>query len=214
MMRITIPTAILVQPSGSWIALRAELHFCEEMIPGATAIMAQQFLIAQGGSYTGVARQLWRNMLRKFLQARITALPRTYTPATPRPLTKAVNTGWVPWPSQKCLVLRSDILSLWGMSELGKEQTDKYTLSLTISHQNKPQICKDMGIATLDAKGNWVNAVSKNIGKSTKKFVKGPWNSAYGLGTYGINSATGTAWAVLDYNADFAVACLDSLLQP
>jgi hypothetical protein len=39
-----------------------------------------------------------------------------------------------------------------------------------------------------------------------KKFVLGPWKSDYGLGTYGIDLKTHTAWAVINYNADFAVA--------
>ena len=35
----------------------------------------------------------------------------------------------------------------------------------------------------------------------------GPFEEGrYGLGTYGIDPDSSTAWAVLDYNADFAVA--------
>jgi hypothetical protein len=40
----------------------------------------------------------------------------------------------------------------------------------------------------------------------TKKFVLGKYNSKYSLGTYGIDLTTNTAWAVLNYNADFVVA--------
>ena len=50
-----------------------------------------------------------------------------------------------------------------------------------------------------------MNAVDQNIG-GTKRFISGPWNSSYGLGTYGVDPATKTAWAVLNYNADFVVA--------
>jgi hypothetical protein len=53
--------------------------------------------------------------------------------------------------------------------------------------------------------GQWVNAVDRNIGSSTKKFIVGPWKAEYGLGTYGIDPKTNTAWAVIDYNGDFAV---------
>ena len=53
--------------------------------------------------------------------------------------------------------------------------------------------------------GNWVNAVDFNIG-GTKQFVLGPWNASYGLGTYGVDQKTKTAWAVINYQGDFAVA--------
>ena len=39
-----------------------------------------------------------------------------------------------------------------------------------------------------------------------KKFVHGPWKEGYELGTYGIDPKTGTAWAVINYNGEFAVA--------
>ena len=209
-------------PDGSGSLKVPDFHFVKNDSWGYS-LNGKQFLIPQGSSYT-VVEDSFGATKAKIIGGTNNSTSTDLTPvgfstdgaqvSGPRPLNKAVNTGWVDWPSQKGLVLKSDILSLWGMSEMGKDQTDKYALSLTISHPNKMQICKDTGIATLNAKGIWVNAVTKNIGKSTKKFVKGPWNPAYGLGTYGINSATGTAWAVLDYNADFAVACLDSVLQP
>lgn len=61
------------------------------------------------------------------------------------------------------------------------------------------------GIATRDDRGNWVDAVDMNTG-GTKKFVSGPWNAGYGLGTYGVDPETRTAWAVLNRTGDFAVA--------
>ena len=44
-----------------------------------------------------------------------------------------------------------------------------------------------------------------NIG-GTKQFVVGPWEPGYGLGTYGVDPSSKTAWAVVNYNGDFAVA--------
>lgn len=61
------------------------------------------------------------------------------------------------------------------------------------------------GIATRDDRGNWVDAVDMNTG-GTKKSVSGPWNAGYGLGTYGVDPETRTAWAVLNRTGDFAVA--------
>jgi hypothetical protein len=39
-----------------------------------------------------------------------------------------------------------------------------------------------------------------------RAFVRGPWKTGYGLGTYGIDTKTHTAWAVLNYDGDCAVA--------
>lgn len=33
----------------------------------------------------------------------------------------------------------------------------------------------------------------------------GPWDPSCALGTYGVDPSTKTAWAVLDYDGDFAV---------
>jgi len=152
----------------------------------------------------------------------------------PRALNKVVNTGWVDRPNYKPLPvvktiwdvlkmfqylminannkLQSDIVSLWGMGELGKEETDTYVLSMTYDTTsmyygiNNLQMIKNgkAGIATY-VNGKWVNAVNENFGGKAK-FVLGPYKDTYGLGTYGIDLKTNTAWAVLNYNADFAVA--------
>jgi hypothetical protein len=61
------------------------------------------------------------------------------------------------------------------------------------------------GIATRNEDGGWINAVDMNFG-GTKKFVWGAWNPNYKLGTYGLDPHTHTAWAVINYNGDFAMA--------
>jgi hypothetical protein len=60
------------------------------------------------------------------------------------------------------------------------------------------------GIATRNADGSWVNAVDLNAG-GTKTFVVGPWEASHGLGTYGVDPGTKTAWAVVNHAGDFAV---------
>jgi hypothetical protein len=62
-----------------------------------------------------------------------------------------------------------------------------------------------LGLVASDENGNWVNAVDKNIG-GAKKFVLGPYQSGYELGTYGIDPKTHTVWAVINYTGDFAAA--------
>ena len=94
------------------------------------------------------------------------------------------------------------------MADLGSDQTDVYTLSMSYDHHKlfPFQLGQGLlGLATRDQDGDWVNAVDMNFG-GTRKFVLGPWKAGYGLGTYGIDLKTHTAWAVINYNADFAVA--------
>lgn len=141
------------------------------------------------------------------------------TDYTNRVLTQTVNTGWslpaVTGLTVRLLPYASDVLTLWGMAPLGaaknssgRGQTATYTLSLSYRSTVPPILPSTsgkFGIAVLTSGGKWVNAVDQNIG-GAKRFVSGPWNSSYGLGTYGVDPATKTAWAVLNYNADFVVA--------
>jgi hypothetical protein len=125
-------------------------------------------------------------------------------PGAPRPLAKTVTTGWIGNPDTETLA--SDVLSLWGMGDLGVEETDLYVLSMSLDAAGMRRIRDGrVGIATYVG-GRWVNAVDQNLG-GEKRFVLGPYiEGRYGLGTYGVDPDGMTAWAVLNYNADFAVA--------
>jgi hypothetical protein len=115
-----------------------------------------------------------------------------------RPCSNAVNTGWAPATKRAA----SDILTLSGMAKhMGSTETDVYTLSLSYSPSRVSSArlkTGGFGLATVDAKGNWVKAADS-------KFVSGPWNPSYTLGTYGIDETTHTAWAIINYNGVFAV---------
>jgi hypothetical protein len=141
-----------------------------------------------------------------------------------RALTKTVDTGWAPGDND---LLDSDILTLWGMADSlatklnpiaaaphydyeyvvpNTTLTDTYVLSMTYKPSHSERLGNGgLGIATKGVHGTWVNAVDNNIG-GTKTFVKGPWNPSYGLGTYGVDASSKTAWAVINYNGSFAVA--------
>ena len=67
-------------------------------------------------------------------------------------------------------------------------------------------------LMTKDAGGSWIDAVDANVG-GTKHFVLGTWKSYYGLGTYGIDPATNTAWAVVNHNSSFATVPEPSTLD-
>ena len=45
--------------------------------------------------------------------------------------------------------------------------------------------------------------MDQNLG-GAKTFVAGPWKAGYALGTYGIDTAGNTVWAVLNTNGYFA----------
>jgi hypothetical protein len=164
------------------------------------SLNGQEFLIAQGQPYTSIADS-FEGTVAQILSGTNGSISIDSTIEN-RPLTKAVNTGWTP---NKDGVLNSSILTLWGMAELGKEQTDTYVLSMTYDSIKSTHIGNGgFGIATKDSTGNWINAVNMNFG-GKKTFVKGPWKDTYELGTYGVDPSSKTVWAVLNYNADFAV---------
>jgi len=116
-----------------------------------------------------------------------------------------VTTGW----SAADAGLASDVLTLGGMSRsLGSDKTDEYVLSMSYpatSFGSQAQIAHGaFGLLTRSPNGRWVQAVTRDFGGNLK-FVAGAWNSSYKLGTCGVDPATNTAWAVLNYNGDFAV---------
>ena len=51
----------------------------------------------------------------------------------------------------------------------------------------------------------WINAVAANDG-GTARFVLGAYKSGYGLGTYGVDLKSRTAWAVVNHEGSFAVS--------
>jgi len=61
-------------------------------------------------------------------------------------------------------------------------------------------------LAWLDTSTNsWVNAVDGNTGANDIQFINGAYDGNLVVGHYGINTATGTVWAVLDHNSAFAI---------
>jgi len=167
------------------------------------SLNGQEFFIPQGGSFS-VVEDGYQGTTAKILGGTNSSTDTVYDG---RPLTKSVDTGWAL--DSKWDILTSNILSLWGMEKgLGSDETDVFVLSLSYDHEKYWPWhlgTGGFGIATKDAAGNWVNAVDQNFG-GTKRFVVGPWNPGYELGTYGVDPYTHTAWAVINYNSEFAVA--------
>jgi hypothetical protein len=158
------------------------------------SLNGKEFLVAQGASYTTVS-DTYNNTTSKILSG---INGSTVTDFSGRHTTKAVDTGWTDRGSDTI----SDVLSLWGMNDLYAASTDKFTLSVSYDPTvvvNTDTINQGLVVAlsTKDQNGNWVNAVNQNVGGG-KKFVLGPWRSAYPLGFYGVDPATHTAWAVIN----------------
>ncbi len=164
------------------------------------SLNGKEFLIAEGASYT-VVKNRFEKTTAKILNGVNNS---SKVDEDNRRLTKAVDTGWLKNPDPDKLI--SNVLSLWGMSDLGSNgHSDTYVLSMSfdsgrIKHLKKARVA----IATF-VNGKWINAVDENFG-GTSKFVEGKYRPGYGIGTYGYDLPSKTAWAVLNYDADFAVA--------
>ena len=183
------------------------------------SLNGKEFIVAQGGAYTAVEDRY------KSTTARILGGTNNNTSvdSAGRALVKTVNTGWSA-PHHDDTHAASCVLTLWGLadnlslwdetltgilpSENRTEKGDAYALSIgydEIAAHGARLNGGHFGIATRDGSGHWVNAVSKNFG-GTAHFVFGPWNASYPLGTWGVDTHTKTAWAVVNYDGDFAVA--------
>jgi hypothetical protein len=171
------------------------------------SLNGHEFLVSQGETYTTLSDR-FDTTIAQILSG---INGSTAKDGSGRPLTKAVNTGWTDtnashgYSRKNQFNFASNIFALSGMADVGTDQTDVYTLSMTYNGMPPNFIKGGFGIASQDEAGNWVNAVDLNIGSSAKKFVLGPWNSSYGLGTYGIDLRTNSVWAIINYNGDFAV---------
>jgi hypothetical protein len=175
------------------------------------SLNGKKFLVPQGGAYT-VVQDTFEGTTARIPGGVNGSVATDYNG---RHFTKTVDTGWThasllpvsQGHGAPPFSFASNILTLWGMADLDRSDTDVYVLSMTYkppfpmpSRNNT-----NSGIVTRNANGDWVNAVDMNTG-GVKTYVKGPWKPEYGLGTYGVDVSSKTAWAVVNFNGDFAVA--------
>jgi hypothetical protein len=176
------------------------------------SLNGQEFVIPEGAAYTTVADNTAKAVasgetgyLGTAMQILAGANGSTATNNYGKPWSKAVDTGWAP-----AAGTASDILTLQGLTSLNTNVTDPFVLSMSYNAAGLTDAQLATGLFCLAAKnasGNWANAVDSNAG-GTKLFVLGPWNASFGLGTYGVDKATGMAWAVVNHATDFAVVQL------
>lgn len=171
------------------------------------SLNGKEFVVAQGESYNKVVDS-FKGTTAQIIDG---VNGSSKIDGAGRPFVKTVDTGWTPQKScnpRQCDDTDSNILTLWGMADLGNAQTDTFVLSMSydlLKSRRTHLTNGGFGIATKGPDGKWINAVSLNTG-GKKTFVKGPWNPTYQLGTYGVDTNTRTAWAVINYNGDFAVS--------
>jgi 3',5'-cyclic AMP phosphodiesterase CpdA len=168
-----------------------------------------EFIVPEGGSYAGVADNTAKtvasgetNCVGTAMQILAGVNASTATNNYGKAHSKAVNTGWAPAATNTA----SDILTLWGTSEIGTNQTDTIALSLSYTNTGLSDIQLASGVFVLagkDTNGNWVNAVTLNNGGNAQ-FVFGSYSTNYPLGTYGVDTNSSTVWAVINYSGDFA----------
>ena len=207
-------------PNGSGKAdtgITPLFHFVKKETWGYST-NGKEFLIPQGTSYAKVSDS-FKGTIARILDGTNNSTERDGSldakGGVGRKLTKVVDTGWhekqVPLQSKNDKTFASNILYLTGMGDLGREQTDVYTLSISYHpdkvhlHHSKEGV---IALAAKEADGIWVNAVDKNTG-GEKTFVAGPWKKGYALGTYGIDQRRKTVWAVINHNGNFAAVRLD-----
>jgi hypothetical protein len=162
-----------------------------------------EFLVAQGASYP-TTPHTFSGTTAQFLAGTNTSTAKDYTS---RALLHAVDIGW----DARTCETASAILYLWGTADVGAAGGDTVVLSMSFDPSSVSAatlVSGGFGLATQqDISGNWTNAVVQNVG-GTPAFHLGAWSASagYGLGDYGVDTATNTAWAVVNHAGRFAVA--------
>jgi hypothetical protein len=180
------------------------------------SLNGREFVVAEGAAYTIVADSTAKavaNGESGYLGTAMRVLGGTNISTASnnygKPQSRAVNTGWTPAQAGNF----SDTLTLWGLADIGAAQTDTIVVSMSYQSAGVTDAQINSGLFCLgapSASGGWGSAVAANVGGTTT-FVNGPWAPAYGLGAYGVDKATGTAWAVVNHSGQFAVVQIPSL---
>ena len=163
-------------------------------------LSGQEFVVPEGSTYSSVTGS-HNATTAAVLSGSNASIAKD---ASGRALNRQVDLAW----SDATCATASAIMTLTGTADLGAAAGDSIVLSMTFD----PSFVSDaaltsgsFGLVAQGATGNWVNAVSQNVGGATA-FVLGAWNSSYTLGTYGIDPTTNSAWAVVNHAGRFAVA--------
>ena len=161
------------------------------------SLNGREFTVPQGASYTAISDSFATSASKAPTALKFLAGTNGSTAVDPigiSSMSKAVDTGW----TARGTDTASDVLSLWGMGDLGAASTDTYAIQLAFDPTGTGTINDGtFGLAIQDAGGTWVNVVSKNVGGTTA-FTNGAWTSAKTLGSYGVDTTKNVAWAVVN----------------
>ena len=164
------------------------------------SLAGQEFTVPFGGSFTAVSDKSPNGTTAQILSGSNLAQGQDYSGLQ---YVRSITTGWATGVGAQV----SDVLYLWGIhSNLVSDQSETYALQLSYSSSVDPTALKagKVYIAAVGDGGAFVNAATANYG-GTPRFVLGPWNSSYALGTYGVDTTKNVAWAVINYAGIFAV---------
>ncbi|MBN2242390.1 MAG: metallophosphoesterase [Acidobacteria bacterium] len=179
------------------------------------SLNGKEFEVGRGESYVKVSDS-YRNTSARILRG---LNENRETDRLGRPLSKVVTTGWSESDASDGAV--GAVLSLWGMADnlslhdsaiaglrpdSGESRTsDIYTLSMSCRDLRKnPELLRGNLCLAARKEGRWTNAVDGNTG-GAKKFVQGPCNEDCGLGAWGLDPASGSVWAVVNHDGEFAI---------
>lgn len=177
----TTPTLTFTKRESTGYSLNGN----EYLVPQNASYTVVQDAIAAGSGFLGTSAKILSG---------VNSL--TYKDRDNRQFTNAVNTGWAEASTVAGAV--SDVLSLWGLTDVTKPQADTYTLSVSYD----PSVSTRLNLYSKNASGNWVSAVSLNNG-GAHQYKVGAWSASYPLGTSGFDPATHTAWAVVNHASEF-----------
>ncbi len=102
----------------------------------------------------------------------------------------------------------NDEIRMSDVYHLAGTGTDIFVLQLSMTDVTADSFLGWLNTNAASATYNqWVNAVEGNTGDSTAMAFQRAYNSAtdFHLGYYGVDLATGTVWAVVNHNSDFAI---------
>jgi len=163
-------------------------------------LTGQEKLVAEGTSYVGSLGSL-AGTSASILSGTNAS---TAKDGSTRALNHLVDSAW----DAATCATSSSILTLWGTADLGAASGDTIALSMSFDRSSVSDatlVSGGFGLATQDSAGNWTSAVAQNVG-GTPAFVLGAWAASYPLGTFGVDPATNTAWAVVNHAGRFAIA--------
>jgi hypothetical protein len=160
------------------------------------SLIGKQFIVQPGASFAGISDAApksagWAGSSMTMLDGVNAESTKLYDG---RLAVQDVNTGWSARAAANHPALKSDVLTLWGMhNAIGSEQGDSYTLSIKYEDGARGSLA----LQSKDENGKWTPVAARNFG-GTPKFVVGPWKAGYALGSYGVDHASKTAWAVVN----------------